>query len=54
MMPTGVVWWLFEREEMNYPVILNRSISDSQQSWRYEDGPWKEPRPPLLVVADYE
>jgi len=27
-------------------------ISDHQQSWGYEDGPWKGPGPPLLVVAD--
>ena len=24
-------------------------ISDHQQSWGYEDGPWKGPGPPLLV-----
>jgi len=29
-------------------------ISDHQQSWGYEDGPWKEPGPPLLVAADYK
>ena len=28
-------------------------ISDHQQSWGYEDGPWKGPRPPLLVAADF-
>jgi hypothetical protein len=28
-------------------------ISDQQQSWGYEDGPWKGPEPPLLVTADY-
>jgi len=28
-------------------------ISDHQQSWVYEDGPWKGPGPPLLVAADY-
>ena len=28
-------------------------ISDHQQSWGYEDGPWKGPGPPLLVVADF-
>jgi len=27
-------------------------ISDHQQSWGYEDGPWKGPGPPLLVAAD--
>ena len=27
----------------------NSSISDHQQSWGYEDGPWKGPGPPLLV-----
>jgi len=30
----------------------NNKISDHQQSWGYEDGPWKGPGPPLLVVAD--
>jgi len=28
-------------------------ISGHQQSWRYEDGPWKGPGPPLLVAADF-
>jgi hypothetical protein len=28
--------------------------SDHQQSWGYEDGPWKGPGPPLLVAADDE
>jgi branched-chain amino acid transport system substrate-binding protein len=27
-------------------------ISDHQQSWEYEDGPWNGPGPPLLVAAD--
>jgi hypothetical protein len=27
-------------------------ISDHQQSWGYEEGPWKGPGPPLLMVAD--
>jgi len=27
-------------------------ISDPPQSWRYEDGPWKGPGPPLLAAAD--
>jgi hypothetical protein len=30
----------------------NCGISYHQLSWRYEDGPWKGPRPPLLVAAD--
>jgi len=29
-------------------------ISDHQQSWVYEDGPWKGPGPPLLVAADFK
>ena len=29
------------------------TISDHQQSWGYEDGPWKGPGPPLLMVADF-
>jgi len=28
-------------------------ISDHQQSWGYEDDPWKGPGPPLLVAADF-
>jgi len=28
-------------------------ISDHQQSWGYEDGPWKGPGSPLLVAADF-
>ena len=27
-------------------------ISDHQQSWGYEDGPWKGPGPALLMAAD--
>ena len=27
-------------------------ISDHQQSWGYEDSPWKGPGPPLLGAAD--
>jgi hypothetical protein len=27
-------------------------LSDRQQSWGYDDGPWKGPEPPLLVAAD--
>jgi len=29
------------------------AISDHQQSWGYEDGPWNGPGPPLLVAADF-
>ena len=29
------------------------SISDHQQSWGYEDGPWKGSGPPLLGAADF-
>jgi hypothetical protein len=28
-------------------------ISDHHHSLGYEDGPWKGPGPPLLVVADF-
>jgi hypothetical protein len=28
-------------------------ISDHQQNWGYEDGPWKGPGPLLLVAADF-
>jgi hypothetical protein len=34
-------------------LCLKIKISDHQQSWGYEDGPWKGPGPPLLVVADF-
>jgi hypothetical protein len=33
--------------------LYYQSISDHQRSWGYEDGPWKGPGPPLLVVADF-
>jgi len=29
------------------------AISNHQQSWGHEDGPWKGPRPSLLVAADF-
>jgi len=32
---------------------LIKEISDHQQSWGYEEGPWKEPGPSLLVAADF-
>ena len=32
---------------------VSNKISDHQQSWGYEDGPWKGPGPPLLVAADF-
>jgi len=32
---------------------LRLEISDHHTSWGYEDGPWKVPRPPLLVAADF-
>jgi hypothetical protein len=28
-------------------------ISGHQQSWGYEDGPWKGPGPALLMAADF-
>jgi len=34
-------------------MVLSTKISDHQQSWGHEDGPWKEPGPPLLVAADF-
>ena len=33
---------------------MKPAISDHQQSWAYEDGPWKGPGPPLLVAADFQ
>ena len=34
-------------------LIVTPEISDHQQSWGYEDGPWKGPGPRLLVTADF-
>ena len=34
-------------------VLCGAKISDHQQSWGYEDGPWKGPGPSLLVAADF-
>jgi hypothetical protein len=36
-------------------VRLTLKISDQQQSWGYEDGPWKGPGPgpALLMAADF-
>ena len=33
--------------------VREQEISDHQQSWGYEDGPWKGPGPSLLVAADF-
>jgi hypothetical protein len=30
---------------------LLQAISDHQQCWGYEESPWKEPGPSLLVIA---
>jgi len=35
------------------PVDFSSAISDHQQSWGYEEGPWKGPGPPPLVAADF-
>jgi len=32
---------------------MGTQISDHQQSWGYDDGPWKGPKPSLLVAADF-
>jgi len=47
--------WDYEIDSKTNPIgMMNSlSISDHQQSWGYEDGPWKGPGPPLLVAADY-
>jgi hypothetical protein len=34
-------------------MFSSEKISDHQQSWGYEDGPWKGLGPPLLVAADF-
>jgi hypothetical protein len=36
-----------------FVVAQEKAISDQQQSWWYEDGPWKGPGPSLLVTADF-
>ena len=38
---------------VGYPVLPVAAISDHQQNWEYEDGPWKGPGPSLLVAADF-
>ncbi len=40
-------------EMASFDCITARQISGHQQSWGYEDGPWKGPGPPLLVAADF-
>jgi hypothetical protein len=42
----------FKMESIRLDVFCE-TISDHQQSCEYEDGPWKGPRPPLLVAADF-
>jgi hypothetical protein len=32
---------------------LKKIKKSATTSWGYEDGPWKGPGPPLLVVADF-
>ena len=47
---------LSERSKSFFSVLQTATsvkISDHQQSWGYEDGPWKGPGPPLLVAADF-
>ena len=47
---------LIEIENLSVEFRLQKGIakiSDHQQTWGYEDGPWKEPRPSLLVAADF-
>jgi len=40
--------------KFNFEQRINKlKISDHQQSWGYEDGPWKGPGPSLLVAADF-
>ena len=38
----------------NFMPAGSLQISDHQQNWGYEDGPWKGPRPSLLVAADFK
>ena len=33
-------------------IVINQR-PPAEQSWGYEDGPWKGPGPPLLGAADF-
>ena len=48
----AVLYALYETSSNN---IIKVEISDHQQSWGYEEGPWKGPGRghPLLVIADW-
>ena len=52
--PEGETWHRDLLDQMACEVAdIRPAISDHQQSWGYEDGPWKGPGPPLLVAADF-
>jgi len=38
--------------KLRVAVRILTEISDQQQSWGYEDCPWKGPGPPLLVAYE--
>jgi len=46
-------WIHFQRTDTPLEQITSDKISGHQQSWGYEDGPWKGPGPALLVAADF-
>ena len=52
-------WGIITPENRNGDAIYSSDdlaigkISDHQQSWGYEDGPWKGPGSPLLAAADF-
>ena len=50
-MVPGIGYLFLSGIDVNF--ISLRIISDHQQSWGDEDGPWKGPGPPLLVAADF-
>ena len=48
--PLGETW---NSTRLMRNTITSDQISDHQQSWGYEEGPWKGPGRPLLMVADF-
>ena len=52
----GVRWLLYVVKKEYSEFIsysLNNQRPPAEQSWGYEDGPWKGPGPPLLGAADF-
>ena len=49
---TGEPAYNLELSRKRAQAVVDKLISDHQQSWGYEDGPWKGPELLLLVAAD--